>query len=167
MAVPVATFNEAFNQQPQPQYDGSWLWNFSVNVGQSTFTAKLFGEIAGDQVGWNMYISKAGTGAYEDFLWHSGTSEIGGTQGEWTLLKSPAEPIPFVGIQWFKNDDGTKGIMYTNIVRGGPENGGYISYEVTGNTPYDASYNIFNKGENNLVEINWNKETKTGQIKDP
>jgi hypothetical protein len=167
MAVPVATFKEAFNQQPQPQDDGSWLWSFNVNVGQTTFTAKLFGEIVGNQVEWEMYVSKSGAGAYEDFLWYSGTSEIGGTQGEWTLYKSPADPTPFVGIDWFKNEDGTEGITYTNIVPGGPENGGYISYEVTGNSPYDASYEIFNKGENNLVEINWNRETKAGQIRDP
>lgn len=167
MAVPVATFKEAFNQQPQLQDDGSWLWSFDVVVGQTTFTANLYGEIVSDQIEWNMYVSKSGAGAYEDFLWYSGTSLIGNKQGEWTLYKSAADPTPFVGIEWFKNDDGTEGITYTNIVPEGPENGGYISYEVTGNTSYDASYNIFTKGENNLVEINWSRETKAGQIRDP
>ena len=167
MAIPVATFKGAFDQQPQPQEDGSWLWSYSVNVGQTTFTAKLYGKIAGNQVEWEMYISKSGAGAYTDFLWYSGVSSVSGTEGSWTLFKSPADPIPFIGIDWFKNEDGTEGITYTNIVPGGPENGGYISYEVTNNTPYDASYNIFNKGQNNLVEINWNRETKAGQIRDP
>ena len=31
----------------------------------------------------------------------------------------------------------------------------------------DALYEIYNKGKDNLVEINWNRTTKAGRIKDP
>ena len=33
--------------------------------------------------------------------------------------------------------------------------------------PYDAMYDIFNKGQNNLTEIKWNRTSKDGRVKDP
>jgi len=167
MAIPVAAFTGSFNHDPSPQPDGSWLWSYSVNVGANTYTANLYGKGEGINVEWKMYISKSGHGAFDDFLWFEGNSHIAGIEGHWILYKSPTENIPFVRIDWFNNVDGTSGISYTNIIPGGPENGGYISHEVTKDTPYDASYDIFNKGQNNLVEINWNRLAIKGQIRDP
>lgn len=167
MAIPAATFKGAFNHEPEFQENGSWLWSYSVNVSQTTFTARLYGKVTGNQVHWEMYISKTGIAAFTDFLWFTGVSNIGATEGSWTLYNSPGNPVPFVDIVWYNNSDGTKGITYTNIVPDGPENGGYITYEITGNNPYDASYTIFRKSMDNLVEINWNRETKAGQIRDP
>ncbi|MGF1587172.1 MAG: hypothetical protein ACFCUM_17775 [Bacteroidales bacterium] len=167
MLVPTAAFIEAFNHQPQWQTDGTWKWSYSVPIGPNTYTANLFGEISGTEVEWNMYISKEGMGSFTDFLWYSGTSQLDGTEGTWTVNHSPADPVPYIGIEWFRSADETWGIKYINIVPEGHENGGYISHEITNNEPYDAIYEIYNKGKNNLVEINWNRTTKAGQIKDP
>jgi hypothetical protein len=167
LAVPVASFVEAFNHEPTQQADGSWLWLYQVAAGNNTYTAKLFGKGEGINITWKMYISKTGLGAFSDFLWYEGISNIAGTQGDWTLYKSPTENYPFVGIEWYKNFDGTFGTTYTNIVPGGSENGGYISYEFTKETPYNAFYDIYNKGQNNLTEIQWHTVNKNGRIKDP
>ena len=165
MAIPVASFVEAFNHEPEPQSDGSWKWSYEVSVGVNTYTANLFGKGLGKEVEWKMYISKSGLGAYTDFLWFTGNSHIAGIEGTWTLYKSPAENVPYVGIEWFKPLDGTSGIIYTNIVPDGPENGGYISHGVTKDTPYNAFYKIYNKGQDNLVEIYWNSISRAGQIR--
>ncbi len=166
-AVPVAAFIGAFNHEPVPQSDGSWKWSYEVTVGMNTYTANLFGQGKGMEVEWRMYISKTGAGAYSDFLWFSGNSHIAGIEGTWTLYKSPAENIPYIGIDWFNHVDGTSGITYTNIVPDGPENGGYISHGITGETPFNAFYKIYDKGRNNLVQINWNRMTGAGQISNP
>ncbi len=166
-AIPVASFVEAFKHDPEPQSDGSWKWSYEVTVGMNTYTANLFGKGKGIDVEWKMYISKTGAGAYTDFLWFTGNSHIAGIEGSWTLYKSPAENIPYIGIDWFNNVDGTSGITYTNIVPDGPENGGYISHGITKETPYNAFYKIYNKGKDNLVVINWNRMTGAGQISNP
>ena len=57
-------------------------------------------------------------------------------------------------------------IKYTNIEPGGAENGGYIFYGKTTDTTYDAYYHIYNKGQDNLTEIEWNLTSKAGRIKD-
>lgn len=167
LAVPVASFLEAFNHEPIEQADGSWLWSYEVPLGNTTYTAKLYGKGEGLNVTWKMYISKTGFGAFTDFLWFEGTSHIAGISGEWTLYQSPTQNIPFVGIEWYRNVDGTFGTTYTNIVPGGPENGGYISHGFTKETPYNAFYDIFNKGQDNLTEIQWHTVNKNGRIKDP
>lgn len=166
-AVPIAAYREAFNHKPVEQPDGSWLWSYTVQVGFATYTANLYGRTEGIYIQWEMYINKSGPGAFDDFLWYTGESHMAGTNGTWTLYKSPNEAIPFVRIDWHNNLDGTFDIAYINIVPDGPENGGFISHGVTKDLPYNAFYEIFNKGQNNLVEINWNRFYMTGQIKDP
>lgn len=167
LAVPIAAYREAFNHEPVEQADGSWLWTYTMQAGLANYTANLYGKTEGVNINWEMYISKSGPGAFDDFLWYSGESHMAGTEGTWTLYKAPAEAVPYVGIEWHNNLDGTFDITYTNIIPNGPENGGYISHGITKDLPYNAFYEIFNKGQNNLVEINWSRLTKAGHIKDP
>jgi hypothetical protein len=167
LGVPIAAFNEAFNHTPTPQSDGSWLWSYSVEVNQNTYTANLYGKVVGNEVEWKMYISKSGLFSFNNFLWYTGLSRIDKSQGTWTLYKGPFEPFEFIGIDWYRNDDLTRGITYTNIIPGGAGNGGYISHGITTDITYNAFYNIYHKEQNNLVEINWHRTTKAGQIKNP
>ena len=46
------------------------------------------------------------------------------------------------------------------------ENGGYINYGITNETPYNAFYDIYNKGQDNHTNIEWNRTTKEGRVKD-
>ncbi len=169
LAVPVATFTNSFNYTPVYQPDTeSWKWTYDVAVNNATYTANLYGKIFDTYVRWDMYVSKTGIGSFTDFHWYFGESNLNNTGGEWTLHKNPTEPTPFVGIVWNRNiEEQVFDITYTNIVPGGPENGGYISYGVTNDEDYNAFYNIYNKGQDNLVEIKWNRTSKDGRIKDP
>jgi hypothetical protein len=168
LAVPVYTFLEAFNHRPTLQPDGSWLWSYSKTILLVTYTAKLYGKINGDHVDWSMYISKAGD--FTDFNWFNGTADLAGTNGNWTMKKSPSDPVDLLSIDWARNAAADTGhITYTNVEPGGPENGGYISYGNDGTTDptYDAYYNIYNKGKDDLINIEWNLTTKEGRVKNP
>ncbi len=169
LAIPVATFVNSFNFTPEYLPDEeAWLWAYDVDVANGTYTANLYGKIFDTYVQWDMYISKTGLGAFEDFHWYSGTSNLDNTGGEWTLLQNPENPDPFVGIVWNRNiSEGTHDITYTNIVPEGPENGGYISHGFTNDEKYNAFYDIYMKGVDNLVEINLHRTTQEGRIKDP
>ena len=162
LAVPVAAFVESFHHAPIYK-DGEWVWSYNVRVGE-VYTAELHGKIEDQKVKWAMYISK--DGGYQDFNWFTGESDIAGTEGTWTLNNKPEEPTPLLGILWHRDKTNNIGdITYTNIVSGGPEEGGYISYATTLDTPYDAYYDIYNKGKDDLINIEWNRTTIAGRVK--
>jgi hypothetical protein len=164
LAVPVATFLESFNHTPVLQSDGTWIWSYSVMIAGINHTAELHGKIVDGEVHWEMYVSKQDV--FTDFNWFSGTSYLDGTQGTWTLKKSPDDPSPLLGIEWNRDlQTQTGDIKYTNIVPDGPENGGYIYYGTTSDPTYDAFYDIYNKGADDLIEIEWNRTAKNGRVR--
>ncbi len=140
-AVPVAAFAESFNHEPVQQDDGSWVWSYSVTVGNAQYTANLHATLVAEGVQWEMYISRQN--GFSNFLWYSGLSEFSGQHGTWTLFHEPNDPTPFLGIEWNRSiSEGTADIKYTNIIPNHPENGGYIFYGIVNQTPYDAFYDI-------------------------
>jgi hypothetical protein len=166
LAVPVAAFLESFKHEPVQHPDGTWAWAYDVTVGGVGHSAELQAIAVDGDIHWTMLVSK--DGAYTDFTWFTGVSNLPATEGTWTLNRSPEDLNPFIGIEWHRNPlKETGDITYTNIVPDGPENGGYISYGTTTGTPYDAFYDIYNKGLDNHTEIEWNRTTKEGRVKDP
>jgi len=165
LAVPVAAFRESFHHTPVEQPDGSWVWSYSIVLGSAVYTAKLRGQFIAEGVRWEMRISKAGE--YEDFLWYYGEHRLPATEGFWILKLSPANPIDFLRIDWSRNiSAGTYTIKYTNIVPGGPENGGYIDFQYTKDVPYDYTCDIYNRGEDNHTCIEYSSSTGEGRVKD-
>lgn len=165
LAVPVAAFRESFQHTPVQQPDGSWIWSYSVNIGVFVYTAELHGQFIPEGVSWNMSISKEGE--YEDFLWYYGVNNLPATEGFWILKQSPAVPTDLLRIDWSRNiSAGTYAISYTNIVPGGPENGGYIDVEYTKDITYDYICDIYNKSGDNHTYIDWSSTTGAGRVKD-
>lgn len=75
-------------------------------------------------------------------------------------------PNDMLRINWNQDFNGTANLKYTNIIPNDPENGGYIYYGTTLN-PFDRYYHIYNKGQDNLTEIEWNHINYDGRIKNP
>jgi hypothetical protein len=166
LAVPVASFGESFHHVPTRQPDRSWVWTYDVTVQKAVFTAELHGRYTDSGVRWDMYITRQGE--YSDFLWYYGESNLAATQDYWILKNKPSDPTDLLQIDWHRNPaGGTSDIRYTNIVPGGPENGGYIFHEVTTDSPFNLSYDIYNKGKDNHTNIEWSNATKAGRVKDP
>ena len=164
MAIPVAAFVESFRHLPVKQPDGSWVRTYSVTVGGLLYTAQLYSKIENEQVHWDMYISKEGE--YTKFNWFSGVSELGASSGYWEMNKNPADPIPLLRIDWTWDRASDIGdVLYTNIEPDGPENGGYIHYGNNEPEPYQAFYDIYNKGQDNLIEIEMNTDTHEGRVR--
>jgi len=166
MLIPTAAFIESFKHTPTLRSDGTWVWSYSV----AGHTASLERSVVENEIQWDMYISKAGD--FERFLWYTGKHNLSITQGTWTLKKAPDANYDYVGIDWHINTDGTSDIKYTNIIPAdsgdnqASENGGYIFYGTTTASDYDAFFNIYNKGQNNLTNIEWNRSSKVGRVKD-
>lgn len=165
LAIPVTAFVKSYEQIPVKQPDNSWVWTYSITVQGITYTAELHGKYIDSSVRWDMYITKQNE--YTDYLWYHGESDSGSTQGYWVLRDKPSKASDLLRIDWRRNPANETGdIKYTNIVPGGAENGGYISFNVTQEQPYDRSYIIYNKGKNETTHIEWNSTTKAGRVKD-
>ena len=164
LVVPTAAFVEAFNHEPVRQTDGSWEWSYSVLAGV-IHTCRLNGKVVGDQVQWRMYISKAGE--YNDYLWYSGSHNLAATQGSWTVNRNPNQSNPYLQIDWRRNPTaGTGDLKYINVIPGDAENGGYIFYGSLATSGYDRFYQIYDKVQDNLAEIEWNHLEGNGRVKD-
>ena len=165
LAIPVTAFVESIKQTPVKQPDGSWIWTYSITVQGITYTAELHGKYIDSSVRWDMYIAKENE--YTDFLWYYGESNLGSTQGYWVLKDKPSNPNDLLRIDWHRDPANETGdIKYTNIVPGGAENGGYISFAVTKTQDFNRAYIIYNKGKNETTSIEWSSTTKAGHVKD-
>ena len=164
-AIPATAFVESIKQTPVKQPDGSWIWTYSITVEGIIYTAELHGKYIDSGVRWDMYVTKQNE--YTDFLWYYGESDLGSTQGYWVLKDKPSNPNDLLRIDWHRDPANETGdIKYTNIVPGGAENGGYISFTVTQSQDLARSYVIYNKGKNETTYIEWNSTTKAGRVKD-
>lgn len=165
LAVPVAAFLESFNHFATIRSDGTWIWAYSVSVLGSLHVVELHAKKVDQDIVWELYITRPGF--YQDFNWISGVSAVDGSEGYWILRETPESPNDLLRIDWTydkQSDTGT--IQYTNIKPDSPENGGYIAYGADVNMqPYDAYYDIYNKGQDNLVEIEWSRTTKAGRVR--
>lgn len=166
MAVPVAAYKKALEYDAKKVDDNKWLWEYSVGFGFNVYTARLYGTYTDNGVLWEMYLSLQDE--YEDFLWYSGTQNEEGTAGQWIVYESPTQNRTLLQIDWTRNiTDNTGTLKYTNIVPEGDQNGGYIYYGNDQETPYDAFFDIYNKGQDHLIEIEFNTTTLVGRIKYP
>ena len=146
-------------------YDqNNWTWSYNFIVNTVTYEAELTGYIESDSVVWEMRITNGSL--YSNFLWYHGKSAVGGSGGYWVLEENPANPNDLLEIDWNHNADGTADIKYTNIRPGDTENGGFIKYGST-STDLDRFYIIYNKGLDNMTEINWSSTQKNGNVTDP
>lgn len=163
LAVPVASFYEAFNHEGVYQGDNEWIWAYNFMGG--TYKAELHGTLTTTQVEWEMYISKEDV--YTDFLWYSGASNLTLTEGQWLLNGNPDDPYPYLQIDWTRSaDDESADIKYKNVISGNDYYDSYIYFGRTNETTLDLFYDIYNSLSQNLINIEWNQTTKEGRIKD-
>jgi hypothetical protein len=174
LAVPVASFGVAVNKTPVYLEDKKWEWTYDFNVIGATYKARLTGQVRTTDIKWEMYISRAGIGAFSEILWYEGTSKLDGKSGQWVLNNSQTFPEPMLQIDWSVVGTGVSGIKYTYIRDKkddrsvDPFKNSFIEYGLTTNT-LNAFYNIHqNTGAVNVfndVSIEWSTTIHNGHIK--
>lgn len=161
LALPVASYAEAFNHEAIYEGDGTWVWRYNF---WGNYQAELYGKLLSvTQVQWKMYITVPN--ATERFLWYEGQGDFGQTAGSWTLYESPEKPNQFLTIEWHKNElNQTFDTKYTLVKEDDEAKGSYIEYGVTTDADYNAYYSIYDSKKNENVAIKWNSETHAGKI---
>lgn len=176
LAVPVASFQAAFADNPEVVGDLKWEWSYSVDGFTSEYTARLTGEIVGEEVIWEMYVTKTGIEGFEEFLWFSGISALDGNSGHWLLNESPEHPDPMLRIDWERSGDEVGSIRYTwvreldnnenddlfrdSYLQYGLQEGDYDAYFDA--HAYDANLEAFVD-----VRIEWNRMDYFGRVRAP
>lgn len=165
LSTPIASYVEAVNiQNPVYQGDDTWLWEYSFNNNKSIYTAKLFGLVEDESIYWEMYISK--DGEYDDFKWFTGTSLNDESNVSWTIYKNPSDAIKLYSVEYNYVSDGVRNIRYVNLASNDKTRGNYIECGGDKNDDFDSFCNIYNKGLENLIEIQWSTINKKGRVKD-
>ena len=167
IALPVLAYAEAFDQSPVYLGENSWQWAYEITISQTQYSIKLISKrISNEEFTMKMLVTKSGDQGYEDFKWFEGTIRYDRTSASWTLYENPGTPNEVVSIDWEMDwEADTYTIKYTYIRPGTVENGSYIEHGVTGDSPYDAYYTVSTLS--NTVEIEWDKTSKAGRVKDP
>jgi hypothetical protein len=177
LVVPIATYYQAINQTPVYMENKTWQWEFDGTGFASTYHARLTGTIRNNDVKWEMYISKSGIGAFEEFKWFEGTSALDGKSGQWILYVGTYLNEEVLQIDWAKTGDQIGSVKYTyvresdNILETQQlTKGSYLEYGLT-EGDLDAFYTIIystrdRSASTNLeVYIEWSTTAYYGRIK--
>jgi hypothetical protein len=171
LVVPIAAFATSFNQEAEFLGDATWQWKYTVEGFSGNYHARLTGQVRDNDVKWEMYISREGVGAFDEFLWYEGTSALDGNSGEWLLYHSADFQEPLLQIDWEKTGEEMGEVQYT-VVReltddrsDNPNYGSYIKAGKTDNE-YNAYYTIYQADSERNVFIEWNTTTFYGRVMD-
>jgi hypothetical protein len=174
-SIPVAAFAAASGTQPDYVDHKTWEWKYSYDMAGATYEARLSGQIQDTVIKWEMYIAKAGEGAFAEFLWFEGTTDISGTSGLWILNNSPLFQQPALKIDWLLNGQAIGTVKFTYI-RESDDTGlpdrfkeSYIEYGLNSN-PLNAFYDIYmnisgTEDDFRDVLIEWSTVDHNGRIK--
>jgi hypothetical protein len=165
LAVPVAAYKAALTQTPTYLSTKTWQWSYNVTYLTIAYKVRLTGLIRTSDVQWKMYITRTGTGGFDEFLWFEGTSKIDGSSGTWVLNQDPQSSVSFLQIDWAKTSSVVGNIKYTYLKNDAFKTS-YIEYGLTSNT-LNALYNIhyYNGVKFSDVNVEWSTSLKNGHVK--
>jgi hypothetical protein len=166
LAVPVASFKLAVDQDPVFLSNKTWQWSYSVSPADVTYKARLTGQISSSDIIWTMYITAEGTGGFPEFVWFTGKSKVDGTSGQWIFNQSSTVPEALLQIDWTKSGSSVGDVKYTYVKNNDSKKTSYIEYGlITG--PRNAFYNIhyYDGTEFSDVNVEWNTTTFDGRVK--
>jgi hypothetical protein len=177
LVVPVTCFYNSFSIEPVFLGDATWQWSVDYTAFGGTYHARLTGEVRSNDVKWEMYISRDGIGAFNEFMWYEGTSSSDGSGGQWILKHSQQFQEPLLQIDWERSGSEVGLVKYT-IIRElendrspNVQNGAYIETGLV-NGDLDAYYTIHVYDALTLhdfadINIEWSTTTYNGRVKSP
>ena len=169
LAIPTAAFWNSFSANPVYIENNTWEWTKQYTAFAATYTARLTGQIRANDVKWEMYISRAGVGGFDEFKWYEGTSDLDGNGGQWILYYDNNHPDPALQIDWEREGEEIGVITFTNIMEEtlqGAPNDEYGSYIEAGKIvgDLDAYYNIYMADTGYDVDIEWSTSEYHGRV---
>jgi hypothetical protein len=163
LAVPVAAYAHALNQDAVYLGENTWEWSFDFSLQGVSYEAKLTGaRLNNEEFSMEMVISMSGSpGA--SMKWFDGVVRYDHTHASWNLYGE--QGVRLLEAEWNKDyESDASDLTYTYVEPGQEETGSFISYARVPGEVYDASYTISLSGGEVLIE--WNTTTLEGRVKD-
>ena len=163
MAIPVATFAAAAQNDPVFGSDGRFHWRYSVQASGQSFTADLSGTVAGGNTIWEMRLTTTGTqNPLDNFLWYSGTAQIGNGSGTWRVFdpESPGSQVEVLRIDWEQVSETDRTLQFT-VTGPGDNNGDQLTFDVDGDS---RTVTLVDSSASETLVIEWNAVTGAGSI---
>ena len=176
LTVPVNAFRSAFLHNPERITDTMWQWAYTVDGFTGEYYARLTGELIEGDIYWNMYITRSGIEAFDEFLWFTGVSNRDGNSGYWILNQGPDRQDAMIRIDWVREEEEVGTIRYTWVREFNDDQStdlfrdSYLEYGLQ-EGDYDAYFDA-HVYETNLqdfvdVRIEWNRDMYFGRIRAP
>ncbi len=163
LAVPVAAYAHALNQDAVYLGDNTWEWSFGFSLQGASYEATLTGaRLNNEEFSMEMVISMAGSPG-QSMKWFDGVVRYDHTHASWNLYGE--QGVKLLEAEWNKDfETEASELTYTYVEPGQEETGSFISYSSHPGEVYDASYTISLTGGEVLIE--WNTTTLEGRVKD-
>ncbi|MFZ9848672.1 MAG: hypothetical protein ACO3EE_11040 [Flavobacteriales bacterium] len=168
IAVPVASFKEAFNHEAKySSKDKDYVWSYDVVVKGTKYTANLHGKVDGDEVAWKMLVSQQG--GFQNYEWYTGTSKLDGTSGQWKLNKGATSgTVNYLIIDWTNNStNSTHSTKFTVSDANDTAYGNYINYYVNTDAEFNGHYDIYDAAKKELTQVMWSTADRHGKVIGP
>jgi len=163
MALPVAAYGYALEQDPVSLGDNSWEWKYDFQWSGLSYTATLTAtRINNEEFSVEMLIALAAT-PDQGVRWFDGVVRYDHTQANWTIYRDGS--IEVLEIAWTKDFElGDASLLYTYVEAEMVETGSYIRYEYAPLEVYDASFTVSRSTGTTLIQ--WNTSNKEGRVQD-
>lgn len=168
MAIPVASFLEAFNHDAVYDGQGAFIWSYDFNLGNDTFLASLSARLINNNqdVEWVMNISKVG--GFTNVEWYRGVTSRDNSRASWALNHRPNNPQALLDILHEKDlTTGEISTRYTNRIPSDPNNGDYIEYRTSNGSAFNRAYDVFRANNNEMLEVEWMAPSGEGRVRNP
>ena len=164
LALPVAAYGYALQQEPEYLGDHSWEWSFEFSLNNLVYKATLTAtRISNEEFSAEMFIGLALL-PDQAIKWFDGVVRYDHTHALWNLYKDGS--VKILEAEWNKDfETEAADLTYTYVEAGQEETGSFITLAYMPQEVYDASYTI--SLSNNVTSIMWNTSTKEGRVKDP
>lgn len=161
--IPTLAFLEALTHAPVWFPPDTWLWAYTMPWGSSLVTVELYAALDGaTEIDWRMLIS--GTlQNYDRFEWVTGSCLTDATAGDWILYdsRSPGSQIEALGIDWERQAQDDRDIVYRNILVGSTTYGDSLHYSILGDA---AAVRLDDVSEGTFSRVSWSVADGSGKF---
>jgi len=168
MALPAAAYYNITLMSSSPEYlgDSRWEWSKEFKVQNVDYIATLTGErLNNEEFSMEMKIALAAIPNIKT-VWFDGIIRYDHTHAEWNLYKNDPTNVRILQVEWNKDfETGIADMIYTYVEPGANEFGSYIMFGIIPGSDYDAYYTVSLAA--GTVNIEWDRQSKAGRIKDP
>jgi hypothetical protein len=163
MALPVAAYGYALEQEAVYLGENSWEWAYDFKWNNIDYKATLTGvRINNEEFSLEMVIAPAAF-PEQGVLWFDGVVRYDHTHATWNIYREGTTVL--LGIEWSKDYElGDASLQYTYTEPDQEETGSFIKYEYNPMELYDASFTVSLATGTTLIQ--WDTTSIEGRVQD-